>query len=199
MVLRRGVQVAGDNNGARFLVRRLLPVAVVAPIVLGWLRLEGERAGLYGTAGGTVLFGAANVLIICALVLYGARSLRRAEDRRRQTEASLRQAEQRYRTLVERVPAVVYVQEIGSPDAATYMSPRLESLTGYSPEDLEDPDLRWRMVHPEDRELMRSEDRRAVEPGEVVATEYRVLHRDGRVVWVRNESVLVEDEASGSR
>ena len=199
MVLRRGVQVAGDNNGARFLVRRLLPVAVVVPIVLGWLRLEGERAGLYGTAGGTVLFGAANVLIICALVLYGARSLRRAEDRRRQTEASLRQAEQRYRTLVERVPAVVYVQEIGSPDAATYMSPRLESLTGYSPEDLEDPDLRWRMVHPEDRELMRSEDRRAVEPGEVVATEYRVLHRDGRVVWVRNESVLVEDEASGSR
>ena len=191
--------MAGDNKGARFLVRRLLPVAVVVPIVLGWLRLEGERAGLYGTAGGTVLFGAANVLIICALVLYGARSLRRAEDRRRQTEASLRQAEQRYRTLVERVPAVVYVEEIGSPDAATYMSPRLESLTGYSSEDLEDPDLRWRMVHPEDRELMRSEDRRAVEPGEVVATEYRVLHRDGRVVWVRNESVLVEDEASGSR
>ena len=119
--------------------------------------------------------------------------------RRKESEERLRRAEERYRTLVERVPAVVYVQEIGSPDSAMYMSPGIEALTGYTPEECKDPDMRWRMVHPVDRERMQSEDERTGEPGEVFASEYRVLHRDGRTVWVRNESVLIEDEASGSQ
>ncbi|MDQ3864056.1 MAG: PAS domain S-box protein, partial [Actinomycetota bacterium] len=118
---------------------------------------------------------------------------------RKEAERKLREAEQRYRTLVERVPAVVYIQEIGSPDSAMYMSPQIETLTGYSPEECKNPDLRWAMVHPGDRERMQAEDGRTGKPGEVFATEYRVLHRDGRTKWVRNESVLVEDEASGSR
>jgi PAS domain S-box-containing protein len=118
---------------------------------------------------------------------------------RKESEERLRRAEERYRTLVERVPAVVYVQQIGSPDSAMYMSPRIEALTGYTPEECKDPDMRWRMVHPEDRERMQSEDERTGKPGEVFASEYRVLHRDGRSVWVRNESILIEDEASGSR
>src|SRR5918994_483307 len=115
---------------------------------------------------------------------------------RKEAERKLREAEQRYRTLVERVPAVVYIQEIGSPDSAMYMSPQIETLTGYSPEDCKDPGLRWRMVHPDDRERMQTEEETS-EPGEVVATEYRVVHRDGQTKWVRNESVLVE--VSGTR
>ncbi len=119
---------------------------------------------------------------------------------RKRAEERLRQTETRYRTLVERMPAVVYTQEIGSLDSAMYMSPRIETLTGYSPEECKDPDLRWLMVHPDDRERMQSEDERSGEPGEVFTTEYRVLHRDGRTVWVRNESVMVEEEeADGSR
>jgi diguanylate cyclase (GGDEF)-like protein/PAS domain S-box-containing protein len=119
--------------------------------------------------------------------------------KRKESEERLRRAEERYRTLVERVPAVVYVQEIGRPDSPMYMSPKIEALTGYTPEECKDPDMRWRMVHPADRERMQFEDERAGEPGEVFASEYRVLHRDGHTVWVRNESVLIEDEASGSR
>ena len=117
---------------------------------------------------------------------------------RKNAEKRFREAERRYRTLVERVPAVVYMQEIGSQDAAMYMSPRIEDMTGYSPDDCKDPDLRWRMVHPEDRGRMQSEDEHTVEPGEVFTTEYRVVHRDGHTVWVRNEAVVVEDEVSGS-
>ena len=119
--------------------------------------------------------------------------------KRKESEERLRRAEERYRSLVERVPAVVYVQEIGRPDSPMYMSPKIEALTGYSPEECRDQDMRWRMVHPADRERMQSEDERRGEPGEVFASEYRVLHRDGRIVWVRNESVLIEDEASGSQ
>jgi two-component system sensor histidine kinase/response regulator len=125
-------------------------------------------------------------------------AVRDITDRKR-AERRLREAEHRYRALVEKAPAVVYMQEIGGPDSAMYMSPRIEALTGYSPEDCKDPDLRWLMVHPEDRERMRFEDERPARPDEVVTTEYRVLHRDGHTVWVRNESVVVEDEVTGSR
>ena len=117
----------------------------------------------------------------------------------KRVEERLRHAEARYRTLVERMPAVTYVQEIGGPDSAVYMSPQIEALTGYTPEECKDPDLRWRMVHPDERGRMQSEDERDVEPGGVVTTEYRVVHRDGRVVWVRNEAVVVEDEVGGAR
>ena len=117
----------------------------------------------------------------------------------KRAEERLRQAETKFRTLVERMPAVTYIQEIGSPDRAIYMSPQIETLTGYSSEDCQDPDLRWSMVHPDDHKRLQSEDPRNLGPGEVSSTEYRVLHRDGRMVWVRNESVLIEDEASGSR
>ena len=119
---------------------------------------------------------------------------------RKRAERKLRETEHRYRALVEKVPAVVYLQEIGGPDSAMYMSPRIEALTGYSPEDIRrNPELRWLMVHPDDRERIQSEDESPAGPGEVVTTEYRVLHRDGHTVWVRNESVVVEDEVTGSR
>jgi diguanylate cyclase (GGDEF)-like protein/PAS domain S-box-containing protein len=118
---------------------------------------------------------------------------------RKEAERKLREAEQRYRTLIEQGPAVVYVQEIGSPDSAIYMSPQIEALTGYSPQECRDPALRWGMVHPEDREWLQAEDERTGEPGKIFTTEYRVVHRDGGTKWVRNESVLIEDEMSGTR
>jgi len=55
------------------------------------------------------------------------------------------------------------------------------------------------MVHPEDREWLQAEDERTGEPGKIFTTEYRVVHRDGGTKWVRNESVLIEDEMSGTR
>src|SRR5918992_3547426 len=77
---------------------------------------------------------------------------------RKEAERKLQDAEQRYRSLVEQAPAVVYIQEIGSPNSAMYMSPQIETLTGYSPEDCKNPDLRWSMVHPDDRERIQGED-----------------------------------------
>jgi len=97
------------------------------------------------------------------------------------------------------MPAVTYIQEIGMSDSAMYMSPQIEALTGYSPEECKDADIRWHMVHPEDREWLQAEDERPLEPGQAFTTEYRVVHRDGRTVWVRNEAVVVEEEAGGHR
>src|SRR3712207_9322961 len=75
----------------------------------------------------------------------------------------------------------------------SYVSPQMESVLGYSPEEyLANPDLRLQTIHPEDRGWVLREDARTDETGEPYSVEYRRISRDGRVVWVREEAVLVK-------
>src|SRR5215204_3665798 len=112
---------------------------------------------------------------------------------RKQAEVALIMSEERYRTLVEQLPAVTYMQEIENATLA-YVSPQIEGVLGYSPEEyLANPDLRSLTIHPEDRGWVLQEDSRTDETGEPYSVEYRRISRDGRVVWVREEAVLVRD------
>lgn len=108
----------------------------------------------------------------------------------------VREAEFRYRTLVENIPAVTYIQQFGDNTGRLgYISPQVEEVLGYTPEEyLSDPDHWVRTIHPEDRERVLSEDRRSNETGEPFRTEYRQIAKDGRIVWVRDEAVLVRGE-----
>src|SRR5919106_190918 len=112
---------------------------------------------------------------------------------RKQAEEALIMSEERSRTLVEQLPAVTYMQEIENSTLA-YVSPQIESVLGYSPEEyLANPGLRSQTIHPEDRGWVLQEDIRTDETGEPYSVEYRRTSRDGRVVWVREEAVLVRD------
>lgn len=65
----------------------------------------------------------------------------------------LRDAEAGYRTLVEQLPAIVYTAEFGSDGAWRYVSPRIEPILGFSPQEwLADPELWFRQLHPDDRD-----------------------------------------------
>ncbi|MGH3145642.1 MAG: PAS domain S-box protein [Rubrobacter sp.] len=115
---------------------------------------------------------------------------------RKRAEQALREAENRYRTLVERVPAVIYVDAVDEEGSTTYISPQIEALLGYSPQDYVSDPGHWKtVIHPEDRERVLSEHARATATGEPFGMEYRFVARDGRIVWVRDEAVLMRDEA----
>jgi PAS domain S-box-containing protein len=109
-----------------------------------------------------------------------------------------REAETRYRTLVEQTPAITYVQEpleSSNPKAVTYVSPQYETILGYPPESKMIDEEHWlRTIHPEDRERVLAEEARTDQTGEPFKAEYRVIAREGRVVWVRDEATLVHDE-----
>jgi PAS domain S-box-containing protein len=109
-----------------------------------------------------------------------------------------REAETRYRTLVEQTPAITYVQEpleSDNPKAVTYVSPQYETILGYPPESQVIDEEHWlRTIHPEDRERVLAEEARTDETGEPFKVEYRIIAADGRVVWVRDEATLVRDE-----
>jgi diguanylate cyclase (GGDEF)-like protein/PAS domain S-box-containing protein len=114
---------------------------------------------------------------------------------RERAEARLREAENRYRTLVERMPAIVYIQEPGEPSRTTYVSPQNETILGYPPEEcLADPDHWIKITHPEDRERVLAEDERTNRSGEPFVMEYRQIAKDGRIVWLRDEGAMVRDE-----
>lgn len=106
----------------------------------------------------------------------------------------LPRAEAKYRTLVEQLPLVIYVDEPNSRSSNTYTSPQTTAILGYTPEDWRSsPDFFGTILHPADRERVLAEHAHALATGEPFQAEYRLIRRDGREVWVRDEGLLVRD------
>jgi PAS domain S-box-containing protein len=104
----------------------------------------------------------------------------------------LRAAEDRYRTLVERLPAITYIAELGADGPWHYVSPQIESILGFSPgEWLSDP-MNWmNHIHKDDREIALAAEKRFQQTHELFQAEYRMFARDGRVLWFRDEAVML--------
>lgn len=90
------------------LLRRLLPVAFVVPILLGWLGLQGQLAGYYETAFGTTLLAVVITFFLSVIIWFNAKGLNRVDMDRRQAEQNLRASEELYRNLFDLVPVAVY-------------------------------------------------------------------------------------------
>jgi PAS domain S-box-containing protein len=119
-----------------------------------------------------------------------------------------KEAETRFRRLAEELPLVTYIDEpdeLGVPGPTgtaivgknLYTSPQCEAMFGYPPADWSDNTLWGQIIHPDDRERVLAEQLDPLKASEPVSMEYRMLHREGRVVWVRDESVIVRDESGG--
>ena len=114
---------------------------------------------------------------------------------RKRAEDALREAEIKYRTLVEQIPnAVTYMD---SPDPAIgsfYVSPQIEAMLGYTVKEWQDNPRSWHeRLHPEDRERLLASDAYHETSSEPFSLEYRLIARDGRIVWVRDEAVMILD------
>ncbi len=110
-------------------------------------------------------------------------------------EEQARRAELRYKSLVETLPAVVYMDELERTASNVYTSPQSEWMLGYTVEDWrEDPELWTKIVHPEDLERALERQQHHVESGEPFDETYRALTKDGRELWIRDVAVIVSDE-----
>jgi two-component system, cell cycle sensor histidine kinase and response regulator CckA len=83
--------------------RRILPLAMGAPIVIGWLRLLGQRSGLYGTEFGIAIFATTTVLIFALIVWSSARSLNQMDAQRRKDSEAIRESAEELRTAYQRL------------------------------------------------------------------------------------------------
>ncbi len=114
--------------------------------------------------------------------------------RRKAQQEQLRETVAKFRTLVERLPIATYVNELGLPVRTTWISPQIEQMLGYLPEEWLVPGFFEERVHPDDRERVLAEVERTHTTADTFRSEYRLVGKDRRVVWVRDETVAVRDE-----
>jgi len=111
---------------------------------------------------------------------------------RLKADAELRESEERYRQIVQHLPAITYVATLrsgGQGFRLRYVSPQVEQILGYSAAELiADPELFFSRVEPEYRERLAAACIGALRGGPPLAMEYQVRHRDGTVRWVRDQA-----------
>ncbi len=129
------------------------------------------------------------------LVLYhDLTELKRAEE-------ALRQAEAKYRLMVEKIPAIVYISEFGDAFQWLYVSPQVEIILGYSAEAWMAQGMQlWRqMIHPDDLETYFAAERHSLATSAPLRVEYRLFTRGGGLVWIRDEAQVAPSEAGALR
>jgi PAS domain S-box-containing protein len=117
------------------------------------------------------------------------------KDKDDKDDAELPNLEARYRALVEQIPAVVFMAYLDRGIGEAYVSPQIEAALGFSQEEwLEDP-VRWYShIHPEDKQRWSTEAAEMFLTGNPLRSAYRVISRDGRVIWFHCEAKMIRKE-----
>ncbi len=171
--------------------RRLVLLAsasLMAPAVQLFLSLDRRAVDV------PILAGCSAVLFVLVLVRLNGVMVDITEHRT--TERALREAEAKYRSLVEGLPAVVYIAEFGKDGAWRYISPQIESILGFTRQEWMEEAQLWReRIVPEDRDRALAAELRLLNGEGRMRCEYRILGRDGRVIWIHEEAEALEDES----
>jgi PAS domain S-box-containing protein len=118
-----------------------------------------------------------------------------AESKLAPEEAPLLNMEAKYRALVEQIPAVVFMAYLDKGIGEAYVSPQIETALGFSQSEwLEDP-VRWyQQIHPGDKMRWSVEAAEMFLSGKPLRSAYRVMARDGRVLWFQCEAKMIRRE-----
>jgi hypothetical protein len=120
------------------------------------------------------------------LVLYDDIAERKRVERERDA------AQRLYRDLIEALPLVTYIDAVDEGPTGIYTSPQIEWLLGWTAAEwMAEPFSE--LLHPDDRDRVMALVRRSNATRELFEAEYRLQHKDGHFVWVRDHSSIVED------
>jgi PAS domain S-box-containing protein len=164
----------------------------IGPVRLGRAVIAHALVAAAGFSLGVLTDHFAVAMLVTVVVTLAAHIADQARQRRRTDSL-----ERRYRTLVEELPLITYIDSPDTADqSANYISPQITEVLGYAVEDwVTIPNFYVDHLHPADRDRVRERQRAARESGEPLELEYRFLAQDGRVVWLRDSYTIVRDDA----
>ncbi len=186
------VSIAANDSNSGLLVRRLIPAIIGVPIVIGWLRLLGQRANLYDTPFGVALQVLGSVGCLTALTVLIARSMARLESEHSRAEQKIRDSE-------ERMHLAHQVARMGAFDwniqkGVNLWSPELEALYGLTPGSFGKTLSAFEnLVHPDDRARVRHLIELCLKNRRAEDGEWRTVWPDGSVHWLAGRSQLFTD------
>lgn len=108
-------------------------------------------------------------------------------------QEELREAHERYRSLIEAIPAISYIDSLRPRVKTIYVSPQLSDILGFDASEVS-RGFWIERVHPDDREEVATARANSYERGEDFSSEYRVIAADGRTVWISDQAAIVRDE-----
>ena len=107
---------------------------------------------------------------------------------------ALRKSEAKFRKLVDHLPTIVYQHTSGHTTSMLYISPQIETLLGYSPEEwLADSTSFSKAMHPDDREFVLKQMSELDQKEDPFEIDYRMVSRNGRIVWVHDHITSIKD------
>ncbi len=176
-------KLLGENSAAGTLSRRVIPAIILVPIVLGYIRLVGERNDYYDLAFGTAARTLLEIALMLLLLAWTVQAVRRqskiADDR-----------EQNLRALANAMPHVIWIAD---PDGSiSYYNDRAANFGGITPGDHHRYD--WQPgLHDDDRQPTLAAWHEAVQDNKVYEHEHRILMADGTFRWHLSRAVPVSD------
>nr|MDP9495631.1 PAS domain-containing sensor histidine kinase [Actinomycetota bacterium] len=137
---------------------------------------------------------AAAAIITFALVLLRLNGLMVDITEYRRTARALREAEVKYRSLVEGLPAIVYIAEFGEDGDFTYISPQIETILGFTQEEFAAASVWRQRIVPEDQAAAFGAELGVLRGEGRLQCEYRIVGKDENLVWIREEADAVYNE-----
>jgi len=118
-----------------------------------------------------------------------------AESTMQAGRAKMWKPDLRYRSLVEKLPAVTFMCGLDESVRELYISPQIEGMLGFTQEEwLENPLLWYRQLHPDDRQSWVQQFAETCATGKHFRAEYRLINRSGQIVWIQGECQLIRDD-----
>ena len=177
----------GASRGDRQIVALVISVALltIAAVAAIWTEAVPDHREV------ALLVAGSSAIVLVGVFVWAGVGPRRALIR------DLRDAQASYQAMVEQLPAVLYVADLGADATWHYVSPRIQELLGYSPEEWQaDTSLWMSHIHPDDRQQVLDDEEfnGHLEVGARSVSEYRMRTRDGREKWIRDEGVVIAGE-----
>ena len=176
------MRVFTGGHAGSVMARRLLPALLMIPLLIAWLRLYGERAGVFESEVGVVLVALAYTFCLLGLIWTTARSVNETDDRRRRADDALRESEKRWATTIASIGDAVIATDVEG--KIEFMNATAEGLTGWT--------LREASMRPATGvfNIINEQTRKQVE-----SPITKVL-REGMVVGLANHTILIRKDGT---